>query len=49
MGTFQIWNRTGKCMGKSIRNVNMGSSNDKEAVKEQYASSKGLDTRINSI
>ncbi len=27
--------------------MKMGSSNDKEAVKAQYASSKGLDTRIN--
>jgi len=27
--------------------MQMGSSNDKEAVKAQYASSKGLDTRIN--
>ncbi len=27
--------------------MKMGSSNDKEAVKEQYASSKGLDIRIN--
>ena len=27
--------------------MKMGSSNDKEAVKAQYASSKGLDIRIN--
>ncbi len=27
--------------------MKMGSSNDKDAVKDQYASSKGLDTRIN--
>ena len=35
---------TGRNKGHVMK---MGSSNDKEAVKAQYASPKGLDTRIN--